>query len=279
MNPGGHCTGCGVPLAVEQRYCVECGERVGPPLAMPYAPIAGGAESEPVLVAGRWPLPVPAQMATVFAALALGFGMIIGTAISPTLAGTLAGGQTIVMIPEAPPEEPPPVAPAPSDGGGGGVAPVGASATTTTIPTETPVAPPTGKEKKPKPPKPTYLAGTVVHANPAAHSYTINKGGSLYSIHAASLPVPGTRVRVPIEQLANRTYKEDGKRQNKGQSAEETITGSVSFSLDDAPFTSSDPLAPPSPQDIYVVSNAGLVDPGPSRHGGQRGARRSARRR
>ena len=257
MNPGGHCTGCSAPLAVEQRYCVEGGQRVGPPLVMPYVPIAGGAEPGPVLVAGRWPLPVPAQAATAFAALALGFGLIIGNAISPTLAGTLAGTQTIIQMPA---EEPAPPAPAPSSGGSGGgggsPAPVIAAAPTTItsgIPDDTDDG--GGKQRKQKD-KPAYLSGTVVHANPAAHSYTINNAGALIAIHAATLPVPGTKVRVPIELLDNRTYKEDGKRQANGQSASETISGTVSFSADDVPYTS-DPLAPTDTQDVYVISSTG----------------------
>ena len=106
MNTRGPCTSCGSPLAIDQRYCVECGQRVGPPLAMPYAP-ATPAEAAAV-AAGTGgllaSLPMPLQTATTLAALALGFGVVAGTAISPDLASTVAG--TVVVQQAPPPAEP-----------------------------------------------------------------------------------------------------------------------------------------------------------------------------
>ena len=80
-NVRGPCSSCGAQLATDQRYCVECGQRVGPPLALPYALPAG--VTSPPGGASRWAfaLPVPLQTASTFAALALGFGVVVGTAI------------------------------------------------------------------------------------------------------------------------------------------------------------------------------------------------------
>ena len=42
VNPASPCSGCGSALDADQRYCVECGTRVGAPLALPYAAAAAG---------------------------------------------------------------------------------------------------------------------------------------------------------------------------------------------------------------------------------------------
>src|ERR671935_2985768 len=94
MEPGnvrGPCSSCGAPLASDQRYCVECGQRVGPPLAMPYALPTPTSEDSAVPEGGRMlRLPIPPEMAGLLAAIALGFGVVLGTAISPNLAGIVA---------------------------------------------------------------------------------------------------------------------------------------------------------------------------------------------
>src|SRR4029077_8156644 len=104
-NVRGPCSSCGATLASDQRYCVECGQRVGPPLAMPFslptgAPAAAGAPTRRV-----WPLPIPPELASLLAALALGFGVVLGTAISPNLAGIVAAPSPSVVA-EAPPAPP-----------------------------------------------------------------------------------------------------------------------------------------------------------------------------
>ncbi len=45
MNLPGPCSDCGAALDGEQRYCINCGNRVAPPLALPYVPVvpAGAA--------------------------------------------------------------------------------------------------------------------------------------------------------------------------------------------------------------------------------------------
>src|SRR5262245_45989392 len=109
------CSSCGSQLATDQRYCIECGQRVGPPLALPYSMPAPMAALD--RAAGRsWytALPMPLQMATTFAALALGFGVVVGTAISPNL-GDIVAAPSPTVVAEAPAETP-----SPETGGGGG---------------------------------------------------------------------------------------------------------------------------------------------------------------
>src|SRR6186713_529778 len=101
-NVRGPCPSCGAALATDQRYCVECGHRVGPPLALPYslpAPLAAYDQAQPAWYTA---LPMPLQMATMFAALALGLGVVVGTAISPNLAGIVAAPPPTVVT-QAPP--------------------------------------------------------------------------------------------------------------------------------------------------------------------------------
>lgn len=259
----GPCSQCGGPLAPEQRYCLNCGQRTGPPLALPYlsgaaaggatAAAAGGASVAAGATAGSlsW-LPMPAQAVTTFAALALGFGVVVGTALSPNVQNLLAAP---TQVAQAPPAEPEPAAPAPS-GGGGGAAPDAAPSSDVFGSTGSTVGSAGGGDgggggggsKKPAKEKPKYATGTVVHLNPIARSYTISSGGGLSSIHAVSLPEVGKTVKVPVVQLANRTYSEDGKRQIKNTATQATFAGVVTDNRD-----STDPGIP----DTYTVSARG----------------------
>src|SRR5262249_49326666 len=129
-NLRGPCESCGAPLATDQRYCVECGQRVGPPLAIPYLP---GPPGTAVPGQARFVLPIPLQMASTFAAMALGFGVVVGTAISPE-ASNLIAAPTVVA--QAPPTEPPASSPEPSTGGGvPSSSPVGPSSVVASTPT------------------------------------------------------------------------------------------------------------------------------------------------
>src|ERR671930_1016961 len=102
-NVRGPCSSCGAPLASDQRYGVEGAQRVGPPLAMPYALPAPVAD-QPAAPNGRvLRLPIPPEMAGLLAALALGFGVVLGTAISPNLAGIVAAPPPPIVA-QAPPE-------------------------------------------------------------------------------------------------------------------------------------------------------------------------------
>ena len=75
------------------------------------------------------------------------------------------------------------------------------------------------------------LKGTVVHANPAAGSYTLAiKGGELVSVHAAELPEPGAKLSVAFGRLANGTFAEAGDPEEaKKQATEATFRGAVTF--------------------------------------------------
>lgn len=246
------CTECGAQLAPEQRYCLNCGHRVGPPMAMPYVPATPAQAAEVAAPAYLQVLPMPLQMATMFAALALGLGVVVGTAISPSVSNLLAAPAQIV---EEAPTEPPPAA---STGGGGGPGGGTAVAGTTSADTGTSFGSTGGDVggggggggggKQPKEPKPTYATGTVVHANPVAQSYTVAQQGGLTAIHAASLPAVGIKVRVPVRTLNNRTFAEDGKRKLQGQATEATFGGIVTDLRD-----STDPAVP----DAYTVSARG----------------------
>ena len=62
MNVRGPCASCGAQLASDQRYCVECGHRVGPPLALPYALPVAGAEPPTETGSRRLRLPIPPDL-------------------------------------------------------------------------------------------------------------------------------------------------------------------------------------------------------------------------
>ena len=102
-NVRGPCSSCGAQLATDQRYCVECGQRVGPPLALPYA-LPAGVMAPPAAARSGFPFPVPLQTVSTFAALALGFGFVVGTAISPNLGGIIAAPSPTVVAQAPPPD-------------------------------------------------------------------------------------------------------------------------------------------------------------------------------
>lgn len=101
---------------------------------------------------------------------------------------------------------------------------------------------------EPEPEEPAQtMAGVVVHANPAAGSYTLVEAGGLPSaVHAAKLPAPGAKVSVPVRTLANGTFAEDGQRKQAGKRASASLAGIVTF-------VDPDPAAP-----AYTVSKRGV---------------------
>jgi hypothetical protein len=264
INVRGACSGCGAPLASDQRYCVECGQRVGPPLALPYLVPATAGDAAP---AGRgWlaSLPMPVQMVGAFAALALGFGSVIGTAISPNLAGIIAApGPNVVT------EEPPTEPPATTGGGGGGTGGGGgAAAAPATVASTTSISSGGGSggggggggghkdtKKREEKEAPPIFTGTVVRVNPIAQSYTLSTG-ALVAIHADSLPDVGQRLEVPFRLLANGTYAENGTRNAIGTADAATFSGTVTYCADlERP---SAPCDGSSPADHYVYSVSGV---------------------
>ncbi len=85
------CAGCGGPLANDQRYCLNCGKRIGG-CRIPGSQVAAVSRPAP-----RQPsllrLPAP-RSAGALAALTLGFGVFVGLAMGPALpGGLLAGGR------------------------------------------------------------------------------------------------------------------------------------------------------------------------------------------
>ena len=116
--PGEPCAACGNPLAADQRYCLSCGERRGPPRLDPLAHARGRETvpeeaTPPVTVQRRrataWPLPSP-RVAGAATLLMLAFGIAAGAAAGPHAGATLASAAprpTIVV-------GPPPAAAAPA---------------------------------------------------------------------------------------------------------------------------------------------------------------------
>ena len=233
LNSQGPCPSCGTELAIDQRYCAECGQRLVSPLSMPYA-------APPLHAPNRFGLPMPLRVASTLALATLVFGVVVGTAMSTALSEHPAPPAPILA--QAPPtpapiEKPAPVAPAP--------APTPPPPVASSF--ESPYAPgtqPTTSTKVPKL-KPQIISGTVVHTNPVAGSYALAQGGPLVAVHARRLPQPGDRVRTPVRTLLNGTYAEDGKRKTKGSTDKATFSGTVTFSDDTAG------------KDYYTVSGTG----------------------
>ncbi len=102
------------------------------------------------------------------------------------------------------------------------------------------------------------LTGTVVHANPAAASYALAiEGGELVAVHSSKLPAAGTKLSLPVRQLANGTFAEEEKPERQGRAGAASFTGTVTFA-------DPDPAAP-----SYTVSGRGAsvlvrIQPDPS---------------
>ncbi len=215
-------------------------------------------------------------------AAALGFGLFAGVAIGPGATGTFATGpQQLLEIPSfggggegasevestASAESPAESAPLASSEESSSLesfasaAPL-ASESSEALPTEEEPAAeaktPPAEEEEEVEPETTALAGTVVHANPAAGSYTLAiKGGELVPVHTRKLPRVGTELSLGGLQLANGTFAEQGTPKRKGQATKASFRGVVTH-LDP------DPAAP-----AYTLSGRGAsifvhVRPDPS---------------
>ncbi|HEY3186146.1 MAG TPA: zinc-ribbon domain-containing protein, partial [Solirubrobacteraceae bacterium] len=111
--PSPTCPECGAAVAADQRYCLQCGARV--------------AALRPVRVAARWaqaapddPPPrgpahaqPPPRIAAALVLAVLGFGVLVGAAVSPDVEGTLAAGRPNlrIVLPPAPRPAPAPARP------------------------------------------------------------------------------------------------------------------------------------------------------------------------
>ncbi|HEX5821215.1 MAG TPA: zinc ribbon domain-containing protein [Solirubrobacterales bacterium] len=237
-NVRGPCSNCGAQLATDQRYCVECGHRVGPPLALPYA-LPAGVMAPPAAGRSGFTLPVPLQTVSTFAALALGFGFVVGTAISPNLGGIIAAPSPTVVAEAPPPDNS--TTPATGGGGSGGGTSVAASTPAATVASTAPSSGGGGgdggggggkKKKKKKKEQPLSFDGTVVRVNQVAQSYTISSNGGLIAIHTDSAPQVGEQVHAPVRKLKNGTYAEQGARSHSGTTDQANFLGTVTYCAD-----------------------------------------------
>jgi hypothetical protein len=169
---GDVCASCGAALASDQRYCLECGHRVGG-LALPgvwarargqlnKSKLAGGGDGaarSAALPFGLPPLRMPAaRSASAMAGIALAFGVFVGLALSPAFRNAgIAASRYVVQLPgggnsdQSQTSSTPGVSPSAALGspvgnvGGGGAAPTQAPGDTTAqVPTSTQTPPPTG---------------------------------------------------------------------------------------------------------------------------------------
>jgi len=201
-------------------------------------------------------VPTPRQ-AGIYVAVALSVGVIIGAAIgpgAPQAKQLLVGGASSSAAAGSGARSGP--APAPARAALG--APTGDVATSSPAPAAaTPASPAAAAATPPSPavepavplgdappaagPAPqagqpndeSDLAGTVVHTNPAAGSYTLATAqGEMIAVHTAKLPDPGVKVRATIRHLANGSMSEV-KRTDKGSERTAKLGGTVTYMAED----------------------------------------------
>lgn len=190
----------------------------------------------------RWAAPL--------SAMALGFGLFLGIAIGPGAAGTFATGAGSIVAIAAPgggDEEPEAVETAEREPPAAASEPEAFTAEPETpepfaepafepaplaeapVEEEAPPAEETVPEEFEEEAETQELKGTVVHANPAAGSYTMAiAGGELVSVHAAKLPLPGERLTVEGSPLPNNTFAEEA-RETSGSAQQGSIRGVVTY--------------------------------------------------
>jgi hypothetical protein len=162
MPTSDRCTVCGSPLAADQRYCVECGERRG---AARFALPTPGTAAEPVMKSARVRRrPRMTPSATLIAGvgtllLAMGIGVLIGDSgnASPQRSGTPAPVQVVTV-------------------GGGGGASTNASAVRTTGAKKTSTSSTSHKSSKKS--KGTTTATTATAQSAPAPTVTIGAKGT-----------------------------------------------------------------------------------------------------
>jgi hypothetical protein len=98
----GTCARCAGPLAVDQRYCLACGERRGPapfrlgPAFAP-APVPGQRRRRAALLPAALEPPSPRVAAAAVLAL-FGFGVFAGTMAGPRADATLADARPLIVV-------------------------------------------------------------------------------------------------------------------------------------------------------------------------------------
>jgi hypothetical protein len=200
----------------------------------------------------RWTAPL--------AATAVGMGLFIGVAIGPGIGQTVGAAQQIIQLPATadsgggkgvaatgdaagPPALQGPVANLPNATASSPASPV-PSATPPVVPsappavttsTETTPATTTPEDtEEPAPPEQPeeelVYKGTVLHLNEPAGSYVLTTGkGQMNAIHAKELPKAGAKLEVPVRELANGTYAEDGKQTPGGSAEKAKFQGTVTY--------------------------------------------------
>jgi len=224
----------------------------------------------------RWAaLPVTdRRWAAPLAAVALGFGLFVGVALGPGTASTVATGvsQIIEEVPsvaEGGDEENEPseagAGDDPNESGAGFGEESGSQESESSFEESSFDFAETESEPETEPPpkastepeeegqegeeedQTVPAAGTVVHVNPAAGSYTlVEAGGTLAALHAPKLPKAGTQLSVPVRTLANGTFAEAGARKKTGSKARASFNGIVTY-------VDPDPASP-----AYSVSKRGV---------------------
>ncbi len=198
----------------------------------------------------RWTVPL--------AAIALAFGIFVGVAIGPSEGLGSQPMSTVVEVVPPPStvasthtpgananhhtnggDSSPPVTAPPTDNGPFGE-PTPPSTTpppttppppTTTTPTTSTTTTTTTTTPTDTTPSTASVKGPVVHVNSFAGSYTVARGGgTLYSVHASSLPNMGDVVAVEARVLANGTWAESGDRSRTDGAQRADLEGTVTFS-------------------------------------------------
>jgi hypothetical protein len=240
-----NCASCGAGLASDQAYCIACGERVAA-LGMPFVqPPPQGAPAVAAGAAGgsrRFGLPIPPQMATTLGALAIGFGFVIGNAISPGVKALNAAAPSIAAAPAPAAPAPPAATGGGGTGGGGGGGNGGGSSSSAAVASTGDTSSSSGggggggshKKKKKKNKGVVTVVGTVVHTNPGAGSYAVAAAGNLQAVHAADLPTPGDKVKLKAHKLFNGTLAQNGSRTAQGAESTAVFSGLVSYRDDTA---------------------------------------------
>ena len=202
----------------------------------------------------RMSFPTPRQ-AAIYVATALSIGIIVGAAIGPSApqakqvllgsTGTASahGGAPSPAPADAPAAlgaptgdvaaDSPPSAPAPASAASAPAAPDAAPAVEPAVPLgDAPLAAGPAPQAG-QPSDESDLAGTVVHTNPAAGSYTLATAqGEMIAVHTAKLPDPGVKVRATIRHLANGSMSEV-KRTDKGSERTAKLGGTVTYVAED----------------------------------------------
>lgn len=192
-------------------------------------PSGGVAAPTPRAVTGARKGP-PAQVLSMYAAITLGFGVVVGTALDPGLTGLGAVGPQIIQLPgqEAPSTDS--GITADSGTGGSAAAPQPASTGSGSYAygsgSSGSYGGGGGGGGGSNKPKPKYLTGTVAQVNPYANSYALAIGnGPLTSVHAADAPEIGTDVKVKVVELFNGTYAQTGEPQTQKATRTSTAKG------------------------------------------------------